>query len=119
MLLLKYLLLAAATGLFAGSAGMLFLDVYRGRANVDFAVVRWRAAAKLALLAFVPLLIGLSIVVVPDGMAGVLVSQVSGVLPGTLYPGIHGIAPLVQHVELYAIRDRVFTTAAVDVKAKS
>jgi regulator of protease activity HflC (stomatin/prohibitin superfamily) len=119
MLLLKYLLLAAATGLFAGSAGILFLDVYRGRANVDFAVVRWRAAAKLALLAFVPLLIGLSIVVVPDGMAGVLVSQVSGVLPGTLYPGIHGIAPLVQHVELYDIRDRVFTTAAVDVKAKS
>jgi regulator of protease activity HflC (stomatin/prohibitin superfamily) len=50
--------------------------------------------------------------VVPAGLAGVRVSQVSGTLPGTLYPGTHFVVPLVQRVETYSIRDHVYSTAA-------
>jgi regulator of protease activity HflC (stomatin/prohibitin superfamily) len=59
-----------------------------------------------------PVLLGLSLNVVPSGSAGVRVSQVSGASPRTLYPGVHFMVPLVDHVELYNTRDAVFTTAA-------
>jgi len=39
------------------------------------------------------------------------VSQVSGTLRGTLYPGVHIVMPLVERVVLYDIRDRIYTTA--------
>jgi regulator of protease activity HflC (stomatin/prohibitin superfamily) len=58
-------------------------------------------AVRLAMLAWLPLLPALSIVVVPSGMAGVRVSQISGTLTGPLYPGTHFIVPLIHHVELY------------------
>ena len=122
MLLLKYLLLASGTGLLAGAAGILFFDAYRAYARGALAIgaIRWRAAGKIALLAWLPLLAGSSITVVPDGMAGVRVSQVSGVLPGTLYPGVHLAVPFVQSVALYDIRERIFTTSAGDdPKAKA
>jgi regulator of protease activity HflC (stomatin/prohibitin superfamily) len=76
--------------------------------------VRWRLAARLALLAWVPLLPALSIVVVPPGTAGVRVSQISGTLAGTLYPGTHFVVPLIDHVELYTVRDQIFSTKAVE-----
>ena len=57
------------------------------------------AAGVLAFLA------GLSIEVVPSGMAGVRVSQLSGTLPGTLYPGTHFVLPMVQSLALYPTRD--------------
>ena len=41
---------------------------------------------------------------VPSGTAGVRVSQVSGTVGGTIYPGIHFVSPLVQHVEFYNVR---------------
>ena len=47
-------------------------------------------------------------------MAGVRVSQVSGTLGGTLYPGTHFILPLIHHVELFTVRDQIFNTQAVD-----
>jgi regulator of protease activity HflC (stomatin/prohibitin superfamily) len=66
-----------------------------------------------------PALLGLSFVVVPAGTAGVLVSQVSGTVPGTLYPGVHWIVPLVDSVALYDTREKVFNTAlGVDLKNK-
>lgn len=74
--------------------------------------IRWGFAGKLAAAAWVPLLLSLSITVVPDGEAGVRVSQISGVRPGTLYPGTHFVIPLVQRVSLYDVRDSVFATAA-------
>src|SRR5215472_2561325 len=74
--------------------------------------IRWSTAAKLLALAAVTSLAGKSLVVVPDGNAGVRVSQISGVRSGTLYPGTHLIFPLSEHVVLYDIRDKVFTTAA-------
>ena len=59
--------------------------------------------------ACLPLLIAASIVIVPSGMGGVRVSQISGTLPGTLYPGVHFITPLVESVETFDLRDHLFT----------
>lgn len=74
--------------------------------------VRWIVAGKIAGGSIAALLISLSIVVIPDGMAGVRVSQISGIRPGTLYAGAHIVVPLVQHVSIYDIRDQVYATAA-------
>jgi regulator of protease activity HflC (stomatin/prohibitin superfamily) len=76
--------------------------------------IRWSTAAKLAIAAALCSLAGKSIVVVPDGHAAVRISQISGVRPGTLYPGTHLIVPLVERAELYDIRDKVYSTAASD-----
>ena len=74
--------------------------------------IRWSTAAKLTVAAVFCSLIGKSIVVVPDGHAAVRISQISGVRPGTLYPGTHLIVPLVERAELYDIRDKVYSTSA-------
>ena len=73
-------------------------------------VVRWRLSLALAMLAWGPLLMAFSIVVVPSGMAGVRVSQMRGTEPGTLYPGVHVVMPLVEDVALFDTRDQIFTT---------
>jgi hypothetical protein len=62
----------------------------------------------VAALGLLPLLLGLSIQVVPAEMAGVRVSQISGTLPGTLYAGFHLVVPLVQTVQIYDVRDQIF-----------
>ncbi len=72
--------------------------------------VRWLRAGKLAMAGAGPVLLGLSIAIVPSGAAGVRVSQVSGPSPRTLYPGVHWIVPLFDHVEQFNIRDNVYTT---------
>jgi regulator of protease activity HflC (stomatin/prohibitin superfamily) len=127
MLLLKYMFLAASIGLFAGAAVMVAYDLYqalekwrqKGEGPPEPVHVRWKEAGKLAGLAWLPLLAGLSIVVVPSGQAGVRVSQFSGTLHGTLYPGVHLATPLVERIVLYDVRDRIFTTApAADSKKK-
>ncbi len=47
------------------------------------------------------------------------VSQISGVRPGALYPGVHFVLPLVERVVVYDLREHVFTTAvAEDPKKK-
>jgi len=83
--------------------------------------VRWRTAAVLALAGCVPLLIASGIVVIPAGMGGVRVSQMRGTLPGTLYAGAHFVAPLVDSVQLFDLRDKLFTagTTAVEATAPS
>jgi len=127
MLLLKYLLLFSGAGLLGVAFAIVTYDVYRTReswrADGDrprlSVEIRWRGAGRLALLSIAPFLLGLSFVVVPAGSAGVLVSQVSGTLPGALYPGVHGILPLVQTVVIYDIRERVFNTSlGEDPKSK-
>src|SRR5579863_5298361 len=75
--------------------------------------IRWSTAAKFIVIAALSALIGQSILVVPDGEAGVRISQISGVRPGTLYPGVHLIVPLFTRVELYDTREKVFSTAAL------
>jgi regulator of protease activity HflC (stomatin/prohibitin superfamily) len=74
--------------------------------------IRSNTAAKLTVVASLSLLAGWSILVVPAGEAGVRVSQISGVRPGTLYPGTHFLVPLFDRVELYDVRDKVFATNA-------
>jgi len=74
--------------------------------------VRWSRAASLAVLAMLPLLAAASIVVIPAGMGGVRISQMRGTLPGTLYAGTHVIVPLVETVQVFDLRDRLFTSGA-------
>ncbi len=124
MLALKYLLITGGLGMMIAAVGILIYDLYRDllyrRASLTGSVtgtppaVRWRASIALAMLAWGPLLIAFSIVVVPSGMAGVRVSQVSGTVPGTLYAGAHMVVPLVEDVVLFDIRDQVFTTGMVE-----
>ncbi|MBS1840524.1 MAG: hypothetical protein JSS69_14355 [Acidobacteria bacterium] len=77
-----------------------------------FGPVRWQRALQLAGLAVLPLLISKSIEVVPDGTAGVRVSQIWGARPGTLYPGVHLVTPFIDSVALYDTREQIYTTAA-------
>jgi regulator of protease activity HflC (stomatin/prohibitin superfamily) len=80
--------------------------------------IGWRGPAALVLVACLPLLVATSIVVVPSGMGGVRVSQFSGTLPGTLYPGLHFVTPLVESVETFDLRDHLFTAGIVEEGAK-
>lgn len=129
MLTLKYLLIAIGAALLAGALSILAYDVFRmiqrrrrvtgevedpspDEATAPESRVRWSQAARIAALAMVPLLAGLSIFVIPSGFAGVRVSQFSGPLPGTLSSGVHMLVPLVEDVQLYTTRDSVYTTAA-------
>src|SRR5258708_36449340 len=77
-----------------------------------FGRVRWQRALQLAGLAVLPLLISESIAVVPDGTAGVRLSQIWGVRPGTLNPGVHLVTPLIDIVALYATRGATYSTAS-------
>lgn len=139
MLALRELLIAVGLGMIFVAAIILGYDLYREMLYRRAMAIggtepkparpelRWRTSLALAMLAWGPLLIAFSIVVVPSGMAGVRVSQMSGTLPGTLYPGVHFVVPLVEDVALFDTRDQVFTTgtsedgriAAGNVAAKS
>jgi regulator of protease activity HflC (stomatin/prohibitin superfamily) len=77
-----------------------------------FGPVRWQRALQLAGLAVLPLLISESIAVVPDGSAGVRLSQIWGVRPGTLYPGVHLVTPLIDTVALYDTREQTYSTSS-------
>ena len=139
MLALKYLLVTGGLGMIFAAVCILTYDLYRemlyrrametpgGAPTAAPVVVRWRTSLALAMLAWGPLLVAFSIVVVPSGMAGVRVSQTSGTVPGTLYPGAHMVMPLVEDVALFDTRDQIFTTgvaedgkiAAVNVATKA
>ena len=125
MLLLKFLLMLTGAGLLGGAFAIVIYDVYRTRQSwrqdqadatrpLPPGEIRWRLAGRLALVSMAPLVLGQSFVVVPSGRAGVLVSQISGTLPGALFPGVHCIVPLIQGVTLYDTREKVFTTALAD-----
>ncbi len=112
MIVLKVLLEILGFAVLAAAAGLMAVDVIQYRR-----IPQWRLPARLALLSLIPLLSGFSIVVVPAGMAGVRVSQISGTLPETLYPGLHLVVPLVQTVETYDLRDQIYeTTVTADPK---
>lgn len=122
MLFTKYLLCIAGSGLLLIAAGILIYDLYRTvrRPLEPQPRPRWRQSSRLAAIAVLPLLPGLSLSVVPSGHAGVCISQISGTQPATLYPGVHWIVPLVERVERFETRDHVFTTTfSGDPKKKS
>src|SRR5712664_1031533 len=77
--------------------------------------IRWVLAQRLAAAGVLPILLAYTIAVVPDGFAGVRVSQIWGARPGTLYPGVHLVTPLVDSVTLYDTREQVYTTAATQL----
>jgi regulator of protease activity HflC (stomatin/prohibitin superfamily) len=110
MLLLKYALMTGAVGSFLAAAGVVVSDIVGAIRASRPVAPRLQLAGRLGLVGWLALVPALSIVVVPSGMAGVRVSQLSGTLPGTLYPGTHLIVPLVHRVELFSIRDQLFTT---------
>jgi len=76
--------------------------------------IQWRLPLALAIIACLPMMIATSIVVVPSGMGGVRVSQIGGTLPGTLYPGVHFVTPLVETVKTFDLRDHLYTAGIVD-----
>ena len=142
MLFLRFILLCASFGFLACAAGLVLYDIFLAfeldrilRRSPNAAAppevgqpipapalprpkrtIRLNTAAKLVVAAALSLYMGKSIVVIPDGHAGIRISQVYGVLPGTLYPGTHLIRPLFDRVQTYDIRDQVFATAASEAQ---
>jgi len=120
MVLLRYLLVFGGIVLLVGAIAILIMDVYqilkfrKDPTREEPPPPRWHAAITLGACAVAPLLLGLSIAVVPSGSAAVRINQFAGTRPGTLYPGVHWIVPLVEEIELYDTRDEIFTTQAVD-----
>jgi regulator of protease activity HflC (stomatin/prohibitin superfamily) len=140
MLLLRFLLFCATFGLVACAAGMVMYDIFLAyeldrllrrttptpadpplAGQVPLPVpayprarrqIRIKPGVKLVAIAAACGVMGQSIVVIPDGMGGVRVSQIWGVMPGTLYPGTHLVTPFLDRVQAYDIRDQVFATAA-------
>jgi regulator of protease activity HflC (stomatin/prohibitin superfamily) len=139
MLALKYLLMILGVGLFGSAGSLVVYDIYISEqlrrllarsktteAGVGtsaatstgittprpFGPIRWKLAQRLAIAGVLPILLALSIVVVPDGTAGVRVSQIWGAQRGTLYPGVHFVTPLVDSVALYDTREQVYSTVA-------
>jgi regulator of protease activity HflC (stomatin/prohibitin superfamily) len=78
----------------------------------------WRTPVALGLVATLPLLVAQSIVVIPSGMGGISISQIGGTQPGTLYPGVHFITPLIDTVEIFDLRDHLFTAGNAQQGAK-
>ncbi len=120
MVLLRYLLVFGGIMLLVGAAAILVMDVYqiikfrKDPTREQPPPPRWHAARTLGACAALPILLGLSIAVVPSGSAAVRINQFAGTRPGTLYPGVHWIFPLIEEIELYDIRDGILTTQAVD-----
>ncbi len=133
MLALKYLLMVLGVGLFGSASALVAYDIFLAAqlrwllrrdttdesgaevgapARHPFRPVRWRLALQLAAAGTLAMLITESIVVIPDGAAGVRISQISGARPGTLYAGVHVITPLVDSVAIYDTREQVYSTLA-------
>jgi regulator of protease activity HflC (stomatin/prohibitin superfamily) len=142
MFALKWLLMAAGIAMFGTAAGVVAYDVYLAmkfqklmssgepgaageasplaRRTGTGRPIRWALAAKISAWGLVPLLLALSFAMVPEGSGGVRVSQISGVEPGTLYPGVHLVFPLIERVAVYDLRDHLYTTnAASDAAMKN
>jgi regulator of protease activity HflC (stomatin/prohibitin superfamily) len=145
MLFLKIMLFVVCFGALAGAAGLILYDIYlafelsrllrRGKPDSGDQAerekpapgiilprprrpIRFSMAGRLVAVGALAGLISQSILIVPDGQAAVRISQISGVRPGTLYAGTHLVVPLVQHAAFYDVRDRVFSTAALDVRGQ-
>ena len=142
MFALRWLLMAAGFAMFGTAAGVVAYDVYLAmqfqrlmnsgepgaaeqagpseRQTETRRPIRWHLASKIFGLAWAPLLLALSLAIVPEGSGGVRISQISGVQQGTLYPGVHLVMPFVQRIAVYDLRDHLYTTTAVaDAAAKN
>jgi regulator of protease activity HflC (stomatin/prohibitin superfamily) len=130
MIFLRHLLLWGGIGMIATAIVSLIRGIYSqiqlksnrsaepGATPVPLPPIHWQTVIGLALVALVPLLLAKGIVTVPSGMGGVRISQTSGTLPGTLYPGAHFVTPLAETIALFDTRDQLFTTGAVETAKK-
>jgi len=126
MIFLRYLLWWGGSGMIATAIAVLARDLYLQikykQALATAAAtpppakpdMHWPRSLQLALPGCALVLLSFGIVVVPSGMGGVRISQTSGTLPGTLYPGSHFITPLAESVVLFDTRDQLFTTGEVE-----
>ncbi|MGA2420648.1 MAG: SPFH domain-containing protein [Candidatus Acidiferrum sp.] len=133
MLALKYWLILVGTMLFASAGVLVAYDIYlsehlrrllagnKPEGAEPGAVtrratrpVRWRLSVQLLGGGALALLLAQTFIVIPDGAAGVRVSELWGVRPGTLYPGLHLITPLIDSVALYDTREQVYATTAAE-----
>jgi len=135
MLALKYVLMILGVGLFGSASALVAYDIFlsaqllrllrrnktdesavevRPLAERPFRPVRWRLALQLAAAGALATLVTQTVVVIPDGSAGVRVSQIWGTRPGTLYPGVHFVMPMVDTVALYDTREQVYSTLAAE-----
>src|SRR5580698_8399026 len=134
MLALKLLLMIAGALLWAVAVAIplfalwLRFEIMRKKTGEDGTVnenvvqpkaTPWRRSIAFAIAGCVPMLMAASIVVVPSGMGGVRISQLSGTLPGTLYPGVHIVTPLIDSVEIFDLRDHVFVAGTTGQGAKT
>jgi regulator of protease activity HflC (stomatin/prohibitin superfamily) len=136
MLVLKYLLMLLGVGLFGSAGAIVAYDIFLsaqirrllGRSTTEEAgpevgaltrpplrPIRWRLALQLGIAGTATILLTESVAVIPDGSAGVRVSQLWGARPGTLYPGVHMIAPLVDSIAVYDTREQVYSTVATEI----
>lgn len=129
MLALKLLLTLAGALMIAAALGIplyglwkRFQYVHRKAAGDESVAepepIAWRLPVTLAIAACLPMLLAASIVVVPSGMGGVRISQIRGTEPGTLYPGLHFVEPLVESVQIFDLRDHLFTASTAAKGAK-
>jgi regulator of protease activity HflC (stomatin/prohibitin superfamily) len=133
MLALKLLLTVAGALLFAAALAIplysLWLRVQAARKKPaeDGTIIEtpaepiefhWRRTAVLVAAGCLMLLMAASIIVVPSGMGGVRISQIRGTLPGTLYPGVHFVAPLADSVQMFDLRDHLFAAGLAEQGAK-
>ena len=135
MVALKWLLMLVGAGLFGSAGALVAYDIFlseqlrrlltRGKrdesgaevgalARRPFRPVRWRLALQLTAAGVLALLITESFAVIPDGAAGVRVSEIWGVRRGTLYPGMHFVMPLVDSIAIYDTREQVYSTLAAE-----
>jgi len=124
MLLFKYLLILTGYGLIALALATVTKNLYKvvqyhrqlRKGSPDNQPAKpqlnWTTAKWALPVAWLPILIASGIVVVPSGMGGVRVSQTSGTRPGTLYPGVHLVTPLVESIAHYDTRDQVLSTSS-------
>ena len=132
---LKWLLMLVGAGLFGSAGALVAYDIFLSEqlrrllsrdkrdesgaevgalARRPFRPVRWRLALELLAAAALVMLLTESFVVIPDGAAGVRVSEFWGARPGTLYPGMHLITPLVDSIAIYDTREQVYSTVAAE-----
>ncbi len=105
MLLLKFMLLITGCAMVAVAAALVIRDLKQKNTP------NWAFSSRIAMFAAPLLLLGLSISMVGSGEIGLRVSQFGGVRADTLYPGVYWTWPLIERIERFETRDRVYQTS--------
>ncbi len=136
MLALKYLLMILGAGLFGSAASLVAYDIFlseqlrrllsrgetdesgaevRALTSRPFRRMRWGLALQLTAAGAQVLPITESFVVIPDGTAGVRISELWGARPITLYPGAHLSTPKVDSITIHDAREQIYSTLRAEI----